>query len=444
MCWNVNYIVLLLLVTVINYVSGQLIYYSSSNKFKKKCLVISVSLSLSFLFFFKYYNFFLSSLQSVSFFFPKNSLFPELNILLPVGISFYTFQAIGYTIDVYRGDVLAEKKIAQFALYISFFPQLVAGPIERAGHLLRQFSERQYFDYNRVKDGFLLMLWGYFQKVVIADRLAVYVNAVYNYPDKYYGLTIWLATLFFSFQIYCDFSGYTDIARGSARVLGFDLMQNFHRPYFSTSIREFWKRWHISLSTWLRDYLYISLGGNRTGQIHRIGNIVIVFLFCGLWHGASWHFVLWGGIHGFYILFAVVTFSYRQKAAMFLGFSNYPFFYRIVQIVIVFFLVCFSWVFFRANFINDAFILVWNAFSFDQGNKVLIQEGLSSVQMILSCMLIFVLLSVNVLQEKVCISSLLRRQPVYVRWFSYISLVWAIIIFGVYNNDLVEFIYFQF
>ena len=221
---------------------------------------------------------------------------PAFDVVLPVGISFYTFQALSYTVDVYRKDIYAEKNILKYALFVSFFPQLVAGPIERSKNLLIQFNKEHHFDYNRVKNGLLLMLWGFFMKLVIADRVAMVVDQVYNNYTQYAGFEIAIATVFFAIQIYCDFGSYSNIAIGAAQVMGFTLMENFRQPYFSKSVAEFWRRWHISLSSWFRDYLYIPLGGNRKGKVLKYINLMIVFLTSGLWHGASWHFVVWGGL----------------------------------------------------------------------------------------------------------------------------------------------------
>ncbi len=444
MCWNAKYIFLLIVFTVGNFTFAFLIDWVLIRKYKKFFLYLSIIFSLGLLLFFKYFNFLISTFWDLTTSSPPATSFSGFDLLLPVGISFYTFQTLSYTIDVYRGVVPVERNFARFALYVSFFPQLVAGPIERAKNLLNQFEKRQYFDHDRIKHGLLLMLWGFFQKVVIADRLAVYVNAVYNHPGTYSGITIWIATIFFAFQIYCDFSGYTDIARGSAKILGFDLMLNFKRPYFATTMSDFWRRWHISLSTWLRDYLYIPLGGNRTCSIRWVVNIMIVFSLCGLWHGASWNFVAWGGLHGFFIVFAIKTRTVRHFVAGSFKLHDYPVVHRIIQMAAVFTMVCFGWIFFRANSLADALVLIKNGMSFNRGNMIIVQGGLSCLQMNLSVILIFALLFVNCLQERIDISELISHQPIIVRWLAYLSLVWVVIIFGVYNNDLVEFIYFQF
>jgi D-alanyl-lipoteichoic acid acyltransferase DltB (MBOAT superfamily) len=298
---------------------------------------------LAVLFFFKYYNFFVDVLHTVL---PetKNN-FVLLNVLLPVGISFYTFQALAYTIDVYRGTVKAERNIITYALFVTFFPQLVAGPIERSARLLPQFKIDHTFNYDRITSGLKLAAWGMFKKVAIANRLALYVNAVYGNPDVYPAASVILATLFFAIQIYCDFSGYSDIAIGSARILGFKIMSNFNKPYFSASFREFWMRWHISLSTWLKDYVYIPLGGNRKGKFRQNANLFITFLISGLWHGAAWHFVVWGALHGFFQIIERMIFKAKDAK------TNY------IRIAIMFILICLTWVFFRASSISDAFFI---------------------------------------------------------------------------------------
>ena len=313
MAWNYKYIVLILISTTIDYFAGINIHRSNNPRTRKALLLVSLVANLGLLFFFKYFNFFG---DSINYLFDKINIFyniPAYHYLLPVGISFYTFQTMSYTIDIYNGKQEPERHFGRFALFVSFFPQLVAGPIERSVNLLPQFRKHYDFDYERVKNGILLMVWGFFKKVVIADRLAEYVNMVYNHPHDFGGLHNMIATFFFSFQIYCDFSGYSDIAIGSAMIMGYTLMTNFRRPYFSMSIREFWQRWHISLSTWFRDYVYIPLGGNRVVKWRWYYNLFITFLVSGLWHGAEWTFVIWGALHGFYLIFAIWTTKLREN-----------------------------------------------------------------------------------------------------------------------------------
>lgn len=304
MCWNAKYALILLFSTVITYASGLLITRANKiiddkNKVKWKKIFVTLSfvINLSILFIFKYFGFAVENINKILTNLNMNILNPSFDVVLPVGISFYIFQALSYTVDVYREDVKAEKNFLKYALFVSFFPQLVAGPIERSKNLLNQMNEKHYFDAQRVKDGLLLMIWGGFQKIVIADRVAIVVNTVFNNYPQYEGMYIIVAAILFAFQIYCDFSGYSIIAMGAAKVMGFKLMENFNCPYFSQSVGEFWRRWHISLSTWFRDYLYIPLGGNRKGKLRKYINLMIVFIVSGLWHGANWSFVIWGALN---------------------------------------------------------------------------------------------------------------------------------------------------
>ena len=315
MSWKAEYIILIIISTLVDYIAGKKIYTSNSRKEKKFFLWLSILVNIGILFGFKYFNFFN---ESTGIIFGELNLFyniPQLEVLLPVGISFYTFQTLSYTIDIYRGKTIPESHLGIFALYVSFFPQLVAGPIERSNNLLPQFKRYYYFEYNRVVSGLRLMLFGLFKKVVIADRLAEHVNQVYNSPDQYFGISIIMATILFAFQIYCDFSGYSDIAIGAARVMGIRLMINFNLPYSSRSISEFWKRWHISLSSWFKDYFYIALGGNRVVKWKWYYNLLLTFLVSGLWHGANWTFLLWGLLHGIYMISAI--FKNKIKAFLF-------------------------------------------------------------------------------------------------------------------------------
>lgn len=306
MCWNAKYVVLLLFSTVVTYVSGILLERcgrAEEEEKKIRCrkklyVAASFILNLSILFVFKYLNFGMESLQWI---FGQMHIalnVPAVDLLLPVGISFYTFQALGYTMDVYRGEIYAEKNFFRYALFVSFFPQLVAGPIERSKNLLRQLDKPAKPSFDSFRDGILLMLWGYFMKVVLADRIAVFVDTVYGDFETYTGVYLIVATILFAVQIYCDFSGYSVIAMGAAEILGIRLMENFNAPYLSVSVAEFWRRWHISLSSWFRDYLYIPLGGNRKGKMRKYINLLITFGVSGLWHGADWSYVIWGLLNG--------------------------------------------------------------------------------------------------------------------------------------------------
>ncbi len=317
MCWKPEYALLIFTSTLVTWVSSLLIHKYESLGKKKFFLVSSLLINLGILFFFKYYGFFQLNTNGLLSYLNININLPNFDILLPVGISFYTFQALGYTIDVYQKKIKPELNLGKYALFVSFFPQLVAGPIERSTHLLPQFSQKFTFDYDRIKDGLIIIIWGLVKKVVIADRLAMFVNPVYDNPTAYSGLNLILATVFFAFQIYADFSSYSDIAVGSAKVMGFDLMENFRRPYLAKTIGEFWRRWHISLSTWFRDYLYLPLGGSRVSKLCYFRNILIIFVVSGIWHGASWNFLVWGALHGFYMIFGGLLMHIRNKTRSF-------------------------------------------------------------------------------------------------------------------------------
>jgi D-alanyl-lipoteichoic acid acyltransferase DltB (MBOAT superfamily) len=303
MSWNCKYAILIVTSTIVTYLCAMFIEKANLHQArlaKKIYVAISLIINLATLFAFKYLSFFTININKLFLFFGSETTVPSLNLLLPVGISFYTFQVIAYILDVYRGKTKVEKNIITYALYVSFFPALVAGPIERANNLLTQLKQKYSFDFERVKSGLLLILWGFFLKLVLTERLAIVVNHVYSDYDKYVGFYLIIATVAFAFQIYTDFVAYSYIAMGSAQVIGIKLMENFNAPYFSTSISEFWHRWHISLSTWFRDYVYIPLGGNRHGKIKKYRNVLIVFILSGLWHGANWTFIIWGALNGVY------------------------------------------------------------------------------------------------------------------------------------------------
>ncbi|MCK9506589.1 MAG: hypothetical protein M0Q95_20730 [Porticoccaceae bacterium] len=362
----------------------------------------------------------------------------HLRVILPVGISFFTFQTLSYTIDVYRKSCPEERSFHRFALYVTFFPQLVAGPIERATNLLQQFGRATHFDFKRLSDALPLIIWGLFKKVVIADRLAIYVNRVYQNPDLYNGPTLLLATVFFAFQIYCDFSAYSDIAIGSARILGYDLMQNFRLPYLASSISDFWKRWHISLSSWFADYVYIPLGGNRVSSDKWVRNIFVVFLLSGLWHGANWTFVAWGALHGCYYLIE------RFGGKLLKGLLPQPLprskLCLCLKSLLVFAAVVLAWVFFRAASISDAGLILGRICSPWRGDLYM---GGSQLTTVLSILLIILLVSVQLLQANKIISLYLSptRVPTALRWCAYILMLLGIATLGISSN---EFIYFQF
>jgi D-alanyl-lipoteichoic acid acyltransferase DltB (MBOAT superfamily) len=348
---------------------------------------------------------------------------------------------MSYTIDVYSGKMKAEKHFGIFALYVSFFPQLVAGPIERATRLLPQFYVNYKFDYIRIRNGLLLMVWGFFKKVVIADRVSEYVNAVYNNATDFGGLQDIIATLFFGIQIYCDFSGYSDIAIGSAMVLGYELMTNFRRPYLARSIREFWQRWHISLSTWFRDYLYIPLGGNRVVKWRWYYNLFITFLVSGLWHGANWTFIIWGALHGFYLLAAIVTLDWRNRNAGRIGITPGGRLEKAINLFWTFILVYFAWIFFRANSLNDVWVILGNIVDFSTYNTN-IQLFAFASDFYLSFTLVGILVLTEILIEKYDIVNKYIYSSSMLKWIILLALLFAIFVLGKWDEN--DFLYFQF
>ncbi|QNF35294.1 MBOAT family protein [Adhaeribacter swui] len=445
------YILILLITIIIDYYAGILIQNSPTKKKKKFYLIWSLVANISVLAIFKYFNFFNDNITSVSEWLGYENPIPYLTILLPIGLSFHTFQAMSYTIEVYRGHQPAERHFGIYALYVMFYPQLVAGPIERPQNVLHQFHEKQYFDYDRVADGLKLMAWGLFKKVVIADRLALMVNQVYNNPTNYDGIYLIIATVFFAFQIFCDFSGYSDIALGSAQVMGFKLMENFRRPYSAKTIKEFWGRWHISLSTWFRDYLYLPLGGNRVSKWRWYYNIFIVFLVSGFWHGASWNFIIWGALHGFYQVFGFITAPQRNNLVKFLRLDNFPRLYNAIQVVTTFSLVGLAWIFFRANTLTDAWYISTHLFQNFWGstrefahqllfeNKIL---GQYKQEFILAVLFILLLEYVHYLQSQHKLRLQIAHFRPFYRWGIYSAYLLVFLYFGVFNSN--SFIYFQF
>ena len=441
MCWKPEYILLILASTAIDYFVGIQLGKTIEQAVRKRYLWLSLCANLGLLFSFKYLNFFSASLQTLLERLGLAYTIPHLNVLLPVGISFYTFQTLSYTIDVFRGEREPERHPGIFALYVAFFPQLVAGPIERSTSLMPQFRNVVRFDFERLTDGLRLMLWGFFKKLVIADRVAVAVETVYHDPASFSSLQILIATYLFAFQIYCDFSGYTDIARGAAWILGFDLMENFKRPYFAQSLSDFWKRWHISLSTWFRDYVYIPLGGNRVVKWRWYYNLLIVFVLSGFWHGANWTFLAWGAVHGVYLICGIMTKNFRQQMAKTLKISNVPFLTRFVRTCVTFHLVVFAWIFFRANTISDALYIV-RRLLVDADFSTFELVGLNSYEWIVTIMAILFMELVHSLQEYSAIRQTFSKTPVWLRLGMYYALIMLVIIWGKFDHR--EFIYFQF
>ena len=438
MCWRWEYVVLIMAQTEINFLCGLKMERARTQAARRALLLTAIILSLSLLFFFKYYNFANEALRSLFAFVEVPYHVPRLNVLLPIGISFHTFQTLSYIIDLYRGKIPVERSFVKFALFVSFFPLLVAGPIERANRLLPQLERRNHFDVDRLSSGLKLMLWGFFKKVVIADRLAEYVNQIYPHPADFSGATLALATYCFAFQIYCDFSGYTDIAIGSARVLGYDLMQNFNLPYLARSISEFWQRWHISLSTWFRDYVYFPLGGNRVSARRWAFNIMVVFALSGLWHGANWTFLIWGALHGGYYLLEKHVGPYAGDLFQLCGIPQRV--RVLLQTLITFHLVLFAWIFFRAGSLHDALFIVQRICS-DLASPIYL--GYSSVGTMLGLTLILMLIVVQWLQYKNRLPLYFSgvRLPALLRWSGYLAMLLAISMLGKSGND---FIYFQF
>lgn len=376
MCWNAKYALLILFSTIVTYVSGLLLQRARENNVDKgqnikarmnMVVALSFTLNLAVLFIFKYCNFVMDLLNQTATIMHVELNLPMLDMVLPVGISFYTFQALGYTVDVYRGDIRAEKNFVQYALFVSFFPQLVAGPIERSGNLLGQLAIPHKFKYENLQKGFLLMLWGYFLKIVIADRVAIFVDTVYqgfsgSSGEEYAGVYLLVASVLFAVQIYCDFAGYSTIAIGAAKILDINLMENFDAPYLATTVAGFWRRWHISLTSWFKDYLYIPLGGSRRGKGRKFINKMIVFLVSGLWHGADLSYVIWGGLNGLYQVIGEVLEPVRNKIVTVCHVKRESMIHKVFCGITTFVLVDFAWIFFRAESISQAIKVIKSIF----------------------------------------------------------------------------------
>ncbi|MFT5724655.1 MAG: alginate O-acetyltransferase complex protein AlgI [Bacteroidia bacterium] len=443
--WDWRFLSLILFSTVVDYTVG-LALKTENNLTKRKVLLwLSVGVNLGFLGFFKYYNFFLDNFITAFSFFGTDISIHSLKIVLPVGISFYTFQTLSYTLDVYNRKLEPTNDFIGFAAFVSFFPQLVAGPIERATRLLPQFYKKRTFDYHQAVDGMRQILWGLFKKIVIADNCAEYANLIFNNSADYPGSTLILGAIFFTFQIYGDFSGYSDIAIGTSRLFGFNLMQNFNFPYFSRDIAEFWRRWHISLSTWFRDYLYIPLGGSRGSTALKIRNIFAIFIISGFWHGANWTFIIWGALNAVYFLPLMLTGKNRTNTEIVAQGKVLPSVKEFLKIVGTFGLTVFAWIFFRAESLNNAVVYISEIFSTSVFRiPYIIEEG-SGIQSlpfnIISIMFIFVLVEWFGREGKFAIErfGLKWRRPT--RYAFYCIIVFAIFWFGGKEQ---EFIYFQF
>ena len=469
MCWNAKYALLILLSTVITYASGRLLEAIREKGVKSPADAPAASLpdgvtrrmkwvvagsfltNLGILFFFKYANFFFSVLAQAFAAAHIALNMPQFDVLLPVGISFYTFQALSYTMDVYRGEIRAEKDFFRYALFVSFFPQLVAGPIERSKNLLSQLREPKPFTLQAAFDGILLMLWGYFLKIVVADRLALFVDTIYADPINYGGTYLILATILFAAQIYCDFAGYSIIAMGAAEILGIKLTENFNAPYFATSVAEFWRNWHISLTTWFRDYLYFPLGGSRRGTLRKYRNIMIVFLVSGLWHGASFTYVLWGGINGLYQVLGEIFKPVRKKVSSLLHLNPRSLGSRIVATLWTFFLIDVTFIFFRTGRLKETMTVIKQIVTVHNPGVLFTGElydcGLDRRNFWFAIITVAIILSVDFCKHRgITIRGVIARQDA---WFKCVFVALAIVFlltFGKYGPayDAANFIYFQF
>jgi len=455
MCWEPIYALFLITSTLIDYYCGLQMGKSKILKERRYYLLLSLFSNLGLLFGFKYLDFFNASIKSLLH--PFNIFYdvPALNIVAPLGISYYTFKKLSYIIDIYRENQEPERHVGKFALYVSFFPEVTAGPIDRSKVLLPQFNSVYTFDYTRVTGGLKLMVWGMFKKVVIADRLGVFVNLVYDHPHDYQGLTLVVATFFFSIQIYADFSGYTDMAIGMAQVMGYNLMDNFNRPYFAISITEFWRRWHISLTTWLRDYLFLPIAYAVSRRIKRerlmkikaeswayAVSILITMLLCGLWHGSNWTYIIWGGLHGLYLLLSFATRKTRKKwRKKIIGpRPNMKPFYKGVRILFTFCCVSLIWIFFRANSLSDAFYIISHLLSGFETPPAIFQD--MKLEFFIALISVGFMFLVHLFQPHKGIRKLFSEKPLLFRWILYLLLVLSIMNLGEFNE--IPFIYVQF
>lgn len=455
MCWNVKYVVLILFSTLITWGLGLLLPKVETKKKRLALMFAGIGTNMAVLFLFKYFNFFYSNISRVLGKVGIQVMESPFDFLLPVGISFYIFQALGYLIDVYRKDIEPEKNVLRYALFVSFFPQLVAGPIERSKRLLTQMKEIEtihVWNSERIAKGLTLMIWGLFQKMVIADRISIFVDTVFQNVHAIGTVEAVLGAVAFSIQIYCDFAGYSNVAIGAAKVMGFELMDNFDTPYFASSIADFWHRWHISLSTWFRDYIYIPLGGNRKGKKRKYLNLMITFLASGLWHGANWTYVIWGGIHGLYQIIGDLIKPVKEKIYKMCNVNKEAESFAFGRILTTFLLTTFAWIFFRASSMSEAVYYIKRMFTrfnpwvlFDQSLYTL---GLDRIEMDILMLGLLILFLVGLVRykKKEDIGTFLYRQNTWFAWAAIIFMVVAVLAFGEYgiNFDSKQFIYFAF
>jgi len=431
--WDWFLLVLIIASTLLDFSAGLLLKVEKKQSIRFSILLISIIGNLGMLFCFKYYNFFVYNFNQAFTFFGNAIELPTLQLILPVGISFYTLQTMSYTIDVYNRKIEATKDFISFSAFVSFFPQLVAGPIERATHLLPQFYSKRVFSYEKARDGMRQILWGISKKIILADTCAKFTNELFIHSENYSGSSLVLGLFLFTIQIYCDFSGYSDIAIGTARLFGFELMQNFNFPYFSKNIREFWQKWHISLSTWFRDYIYIPLGGNKKNKIIVIRNVFVVFILSGLWHGASWNFIVWGIIHAVLMLPSIVL---RKHYFIQNKFTNS------LRVLITFCIIMLTWVFFRTSNLSQAFHFIQSIFtpSLFSIPYIDINEGYLSLLIMILC---FLIIEWNGRNYSFSFEIIEKVKQKAVRWVVYFCLL-ILIYFTVNNEENLEFIYFQF
>lgn len=461
MSWNPKYALLIAFSTLTTYLSGIILDKVSAedtpNRDKKRKLTVAFSfiINIGILFFFKYFDFLLDNINAVLNTAGISLIENPFDIILPVGISFYTFQALSYTMDIYRGEVKVEKNIIRYALFVSFFPQLVAGPIERSSNLIAQIEEiptKKLWNYERVIKGLIMVLWGLFMKMVIADRVASLANKVFNNYWTMDSFALIIGALGFALQIYCDFASYSTIAIGAAQIMDIKLMENFDTPYFAQSIKEFWRRWHISLSTWFRDYLYIPLGGNRCSRTRKCINLMITFLVSGLWHGAAWNYVVWGGLHGAYQIIGELTLPFRKRLKKYLDIDDNSISGRLGKTLVTFGLTTFAWIFFRSKSLSAAFVYIQRIFTridlWSPFSDAIYELGLDNMEMNVLFVAVVILLLVDLIKylKNKRLDDFLFEQNLWFRWAVLIALFMGIVIFGAYGSsfDPQAFIYFQF
>jgi D-alanyl-lipoteichoic acid acyltransferase DltB (MBOAT superfamily) len=436
-CWDWRFLFLLVFSTFLDYFTGIKIYEAKNKKKKLFWLWLSICVNLGFLGIFKYYNFFAASFADGLNLLGLKANMGSIQVILPVGISFYTFHGLSYVLDLYKNKIKPERNFVDYSLFVSFFPLLVAGPIERATHLLPQIIKKREFDYSKAVDGLRQILWGLFKKIVIADNCAEYANTIFNHSADYSGSTLVLGALFFTFQIYCDFSGYSDIALGTARLFGIDLLRNFAFPYFSRDIAEFWRRWHISLSSWFRDYLYIPLGGSRGGTWMKVRNTFIIFIVSGFWHGANWTFIIWGALNAIYFLPLLLTSKNRVNLQIVAQGSYLPTIKEVLSMSLTFGLTVLAWIFFRANNVSHAWAILSEIFS----SSLFTIPAITGPKYLKLLIVLFVLIEWFGREQQYAIAHLGAKWYRPLRYAMYYAIIITIFWFGGKEQ---QFIYFQF